>query len=341
MASDPPQTPEFVPPWWLRGPHAQTIGSAVIRSRMPEHRAILRRVDLEDGDALAVHDDVPAGWRPGGRVAVLSHGLADDHRSPLLVRLTHKLLQRGVRVFRWDMRCCGAGLALARRPYHAGCSHDLAAVVDRVVEWCRTGAAAGSPDPEVAIFGVSLSGNVLLKYLGETPDRVPAAVRCAISVNPPIDLVVGCGSIASRANRFYDRYFTGILLKHLENWWRARPDAARPSGTQKPRTLWQFDDWFTAPAIGYHDALDYYRHASAVPFIPAIRVPTTIITSRDDPFVPFEMFAADRIAYPDCVRLLATDRGGHVGFVSRTGADPDNRWLDWRVVEIIDSRLDR
>ena len=339
MASTVPHAPGFKPPWWLRGPHAQTIASALMPHRPPEHRAVLRHVDLADGDALAVHDDNPDGWQPGGRVAILSHGLADDHSSPLLVRLTEKLTQRGVRVFRWDMRCCGAGLALARRPYHAGCSSDLAAVIERVVAWCREGAAADSSDPHVALFGVSLSGNVLLKYLGEAPDRVPAAVRCAISVNPPIDLVVGCESIASRGNRIYDRYFTGILVKHLEAWWQVRPDAVRPAATTRPRTLRQFDDWFTAPAIGYRDALEYYQHSSAAQFIPAIRVPTTIITSRDDPFVPFEMFAADRVAYPDCVQLLATDQGGHVGFIGQTGDDPDNRWLDWRVVEIIDSRL--
>jgi predicted alpha/beta-fold hydrolase len=150
---------------------------------------------------------------------------------------------------------------------------------------------------------------------------------------------MGCESIASRANRIYDRYFTGILVKHLEAWWRVRPDAVRPAETARPRTLRQFDDWFTAPAIGYRDALEYYRHSSAAQFIPTIRVPTTIITSRDDPFVPFEMFATDRVAYPKSVRLVVTDQGGHVGFIGQTGDDPDNRWLDWRVVEIIDPRL--
>lgn len=336
MASDSPQTPGFQPPWWLRGPHAQTIGSALMPRSPSEHRAILRRVELDDGDALAVHDDIPTGWQPGGRVAILSHGLADHHRSPLLVRLTDKLTERGVRVFRWDMRCCGAGLTWARRPYHAGCSDDLAAVVNGVLAWCRDEAGSDAPDPDLSLFGVSLSGNVLLKYLGEAPDRVPAAVRCAIAVNPPIDLVVGCESIAARANRIYDRHFTGMLVKHLESWWQARPDAVRPAGTIRPRTLRQFDDWFTAPAIGYRDAMDYYRHASAAQFIPAIRLPTTIITSRDDPFVPFEMFATDRVAYPECVRLQATDQGGHVGYIGRAGDDPDTRWLDWRVVEIID-----
>lgn len=268
MASDSPQTPGFQPPWWLRGPHAQTIGSALMPRSPSEHRAILRRVELDDGDALAVHDDIPTGWQPGGRVAILSHGLADHHRSPLLVRLTDKLTERGVRVFRWDMRCCGAGLTWARRPYHAGCSDDLAAVVNGVLAWCRDEAGSDAPDPDLSLFGVSLSGNVLLKYLGEAPDRVPAAVRCAIAVNPPIDLVVGCESIAARANRIYDRHFTGMLVKHLESWWQARPDAVRPAGTIRPRTLRQFDDWFTAPAIGYRDAMDYYRHASRRPVHP-------------------------------------------------------------------------
>jgi len=35
------------------------------------------------------------------------------------------------------------------------------------------------------------------------------------------------------------------------------------------------------------------------------------------------------------VRLVASDHGGHVGFVGRKGVDPDARWLDWRVVEIV------
>lgn len=327
-----PGDPPFAPPWWLRNRHAQTILPALFPSPDMPHTATLHRVELPDGDALALHDDLPAGWAPGGRVALLSHGLADHHRTPLLVRLVAKLGARGVRVFRWDMRGCGAGMAWARLPYHAGCSPDLAAVVAAVVERCR---GAAGIDPDLTLFGVSLSGNVLLKYLGEAPARVPAAVRRAIAVNPPIDLVAGVESIASRANRVYDRHFTGVLVKHLEAWWEMRPDAVKPTNPTRPRTLREFDDWFTAPAIGRRDALDYYRHASAAQFIPAIAIPTTIITSRDDPLVPFSMFAADRVAYPGCVRLVATDHGGHVGFVGRRGPDPDTRWLDWRVVEIV------
>ena len=97
----------------------------------------------------------------------------------------------------------------------------------------------------------------------------------------------------------------------------------------------EFDNWYTAPAVGFRDALDYYQQSSASQFIHAICTPTTIIASKDDPLVPFAMFDDERVSYPSCVRLIATDQGGHVGFISRVDEDPDSRWLDWRVIEMV------
>lgn len=324
--------PPFQPPWWLRGGHVQTIVGSQWPQHLPEEKAVVRSVDLGDGDAVAIHDDIPPDWQPGGKVIVMAHGVSDDHRSPLLVRLKAKLNQRGVRVFRWDMRGCGAGKPLARKPYHAGCSGDLAKVVDAVIK--LTVGPTGSP-PDLSLFGVSLGGNVLLKYLGEEPDRVPATVRHAIAVNPPIDLVTGVEAIGTGTSRIYDRHLTRRLIARLEEWWQQRPDAIRPVESRRPRSLREFDDWYTAPALGFRDALDYYQQSSAAQFIPAIRTPTSIIASKDDPLVPFGMFDTERISYPACVRLLATDGGGHVGFLSRAAGAPDCRWLDWRVIEMV------
>lgn len=325
--------PVFKPTWWVRGGHAQTIVGSQWPQRLREEQAMIRTVDLGDGDAVALHDDTPKGWQPGGNVIVMAHGVSDDHRSPLLVRLTEKLNARGVRVFRWDMRGCGAGKSLARRPYHAGCSADLAKVIEAVLAWT---AGEDGRHAEVSLFGVSLGGNVILKYLGEAPELVPAAIRLAIAVNPPIDLVAGVEAIGSGASRLYDRHLTRRLLARLDEWWQERPDAVRPPGEgRRPRGLREFDEWYTAPAVGFRDALDYYTQSSSAQFIPAIRTPTSIIASKDDPLVPFAIFADDRVDYPACVQLIATDSGGHVGFVGRSEGDPDSRWLDWRVVEMV------
>jgi uncharacterized protein len=330
MPDDQPPLPPFEPPAWLRNPHAQTLVGAYWPRGLPPHTATLREVPLPDGDAVAVHDDLPAAW--SGRVAILTHGLAADHRSPMLVRLAAKLVARGVRVFRWDMRGCGAGVALARSPYHAGCSGDLGCVVSAVLDWCRADAPHA---PDVSLFGVSLGGNVTLKYLGEDPAAVPPAIRRAVAVNPPIDLCVAVRSLEGPITRFYDRHFLAAVERQVADRRRARPDAPEPRRPRRPRTLYEFDDSFTAPLLGHADAAAYYREASSARHVPAIRVPTTILTSRDDPLVPFAMFAPDRLPCPPAVRIVATDHGGHCGYIGRTGRDPDPHWLEWRVVDLV------
>lgn len=325
--------PPFQPPWWLRSAHAQTLAAAFWPVRLPEHCATARRVELGDGDAVVVHDDCPVGWPNQGRVALLAHGLGGCHRSPLLVRLASKLSMQGVRVFRWDMRGCGAGAGMAGRPYHAGCSDDLRRVIESVLDWCSAGSVTAAC--QLSLFGVSLSGNILLKYLGESPESVPSQVVQAIAVNPPMDLAASVRTLNGRINRMYDRHFVGSLTRHLAERQRLRPEAPLPDVTQPPRTLYEFDNWYTAPMSGFPDAPTYYAKCSAAQFVPHIRTPTTIITSRNDPMVPIEMFSPDRVAYPESVQLHIANGGGHVGYIARPGLDPDVHWLDWRVVDLI------
>ena len=333
--------PPFQPPWWLTGAHAQTLAAAYWPARLPEHRAVARQVELDDGDIVVVHEDCPDGWPSDGRVALLTHGLGGCHRSPLLVRLAAKLNERGVRVFRWDMRGCGAGTGLAVRPYHGGCSDDFRRVIESVLSWCSAGVNAATshalqtPACRLTLFGVSLSGNIVLKYLGESPESVPSQVVQAITVNPPIDLAASVGTLGGRINRMYDRHFVGSLTRHLAERRRLRPDAPMPAVTKSPRTLYEFDDWYTAPMSGFPNADTYYAKCSAAQFVPQIRTPTTIITSRNDPMVPVEMFSPDRVCYPEAVRLAIASGGGHVGYIARAGLDPDAHWLDWRVVELV------
>ena len=325
--------PPFQPPWWLKSAHAQTLAAAFWPARLDAHRAIERRVELSEGDVVVVHDDCPDGWAKDGRVALLAHGLGGCHRSPLLVRLAAKLVARGVRVFRWDMRGCGAGVGMAGRPYHAGCSDDLRRVIESVLDWCSSSETVATC--RLSLFGVSLSGNILLKYLGESPESVPSQVVQALAVNPPIDLAASVKTLRGRINRMYDRHFVGSLTRHLTERQRLRPDAPMPDMTKLPRTLFEFDNWYTAPMSGFPDAPTYYAKCSAAQFVPQIKTPTTIITSHNDPMVPVEIFSSERIVYPKTVRLHIVNGGGHVGYIARSGLDPDVHWLDWRVVDLI------
>src|SRR5262249_5576680 len=98
----------------------------------------------------------------------------------------------------------------------------------------------------------------------------------------------------------------------------------------KPLTLRLFDELYTAPRSGFAGALDYYRRASSLPFIPRIGVPALIMTARDDPFVAVEPF--ETLTGLPNVAVRIVERGGHLGFVGWDGAG-GIRWAERRVVE--------
>ena len=152
----------------LRGGHAQTLaavywpGVGPFLEPAPGVRVARHRVDLGDGDALALHDRRPPDWTVGDPVVLLVHGLGGSADSPYMVRIAAKLADRGVRAFRMDHRTCGAGADLSRQPYHAGLSGDV-----RAAAWSLCGPGGLCPGSPLGIAGFSMGGNMVLKALGE------------------------------------------------------------------------------------------------------------------------------------------------------------------------------
>jgi predicted alpha/beta-fold hydrolase len=46
-----------------------------------------------------------------------------------------------------------------------------------------------------------------------------------------------------------------------------------------------------------------------------------------------ECNALERAGASHSVRVHLTEHGGHLGFIGRSGVDPDRRWMEWRVVD--------
>jgi predicted alpha/beta-fold hydrolase len=315
--------PDFRPLPFLGNPHVQTVVGTWLAGRAFRAASDERQVQLPDGDRLVLHDSRPPAWRSGHRVALLVHGLGGSHRSGAVQRMAGLLAPRGVRVVRIDLRGCGQGTALARRPYHAGCSDDLRAAAAEVHRW--------APESSLALIGFSLGGNIVLKLAGECADRpVPGLERVA-AVAPPIDLLRCSLMLARPRNRLYELHFLRELVALARR--RQRLFADQPP-LRFPRRLSMrlFDDLYTAPRSGFADALDYYRRASSLPLLPRIPVPALILTARDDPFIDVGPF--ESLAVPRHVRVRVLDRGGHLGFLGWDGSG-GIRWAERRVAHWI------
>lgn len=316
------QFEKFRPHPLLPGGHAQTLVAAWLPWRRVLYRAVQHRIRLSDGDSLVVHDDCPREWKPGERVALLMHGLGGSYESGYMVRISQRLFDRDVRTFRLDLRGAGAGASCARRSYHAGCSSDVLEVLQFLRALC--------PGSSICPIGFSLSGNIILKLLGELPDTAAEIVGRAIAVNPPVDLRRCVKELSRLSNRVYDRHFVSILHRSVLQRQQSMPDAAIPNTYGRPRRLYEFDDQYTARVAGFGNAEEYYARCSAAQFLGRIVVPTVILASIDDPLVPVSSF--DGVRLPKTVRLHVADGGGHLGYLAAAGTDPDRRWMDWRVV---------
>jgi uncharacterized protein len=206
-------------------------------------------------------------------------------------------------------RSCGGESNRARRFYHSGETTDVAFVLERI--------RREFPRAPLGMLGVSLGGNVLLKFLGERGDPV-AGVRGAAAVSVPYDLARGSRHIARGFSRVYEAHFLRSLRRKVHDKLRTYPDLVPAERLATVRTLYDFDDVVTAPVHGFRDAADYYARSSALRFLAGVRVPTLLLSAVDDPFLP--------AAVLDDVRAVAEGnpslhvefvaRGGHVGFVS-------------------------
>jgi predicted alpha/beta-fold hydrolase len=305
----------------LGNPHVQTLVGHFLRGLYRSPPAQRHVVQLPDGDALVLHDTIPPNWRPGDRIAVLIHGLTGCHASPAVVRLARRLLARGVRAVRLDLRGAGKGLALARRGYHAGASDDLRAALAEVHRW--------DPQSPLLVAGLSLGGNIALKMAGETAKHPVAGLARVAAIGPPIDVGRSADLLSLPRNRLYEAAFIRGLAAAARLRQHYFPDLP-PLRLPSRLSLRLFDELYTAPRCGFAGAADYYRRASSFGLVGCITVPTFILTARDDPFVAAEPF--DALRPPPAVEMHILSRGGHLGFLGPDGAG-GIRWAERRLAE--------
>jgi uncharacterized protein len=162
--------------------------------------------------------------------------------------------------------------------------------------------------------GISLGGNALLRWAQEAGDSAAATAAAVAAVCSPIDLAAGGHAIGRGFNRqVYTRMFLRTMKAKALAKWQQHPGLFDRERLRRARTLYEFDDLFTAPLHGFADTEDYWARASAKPHLARIRIPALVLNARNDPFVPASCLPAPQQA-GRCVTLWQPAHGGHVGF---------------------------
>lgn len=341
-------SPAFRPAPGLSNAHVQTIAGKVLR---PGVSVPLRRERLEtpDGDFLDL--DFPAEAKPGdgsaGPVVLVLHGLEGTSTRRYMGTTYRALLDRGMRPVGMNFRGCSGEPNRTARAYHSGETGDLRFVLQTL--------RARFAGP-LGLVGYSLGGNVALKFLGESGSaagtggagdagdagEAHALVSAAAAVSVPFDLAAGAGALERglMGRWVYTRYFMRGLRSKLLAKRGLVADVCDLEAVASARTIRDFDDAVTAPIFGFDSAADYYARSSSGGFIPGIRVPTLVVHSRDDPFLPAAAIPEAALAASPAVTAVITDRGGHQGYVGGSVLRP-RFWVEDVVADFLMERLVR
>jgi predicted alpha/beta-fold hydrolase len=306
----------FVP--LFKNPHFQTIAGYLwprpsAGKRFPVESRLFQ---TEPGVQVLVRTQRAAG-APRGDI-VLVHGLEGSADSGYMRSVALCVVAAGYTAHRVNLRSCGGTEQLAHTSYHGGLTSDLLAVL------CALEREGRAP---MWLVGFSLGGNIVAKLAGELGADARPLIAGICAVSPAIDLEACARRVGQPDNRFYETRF--VRLMGARACAVGRSTAADLQGI---RTVIELDDRITAPSFGFTGAEHYYRTQSATQLLDLIRVPALFIAAKDDPWVPYQIYEHPAFQQNPCLHLLATEYGGHVGFIAR---GRPRLWLDHAIMEWI------
>ncbi|MGB7949757.1 MAG: alpha/beta fold hydrolase [Candidatus Binatia bacterium] len=309
-------------PRWLPGGQLQTLYAYCLKqTAIFTYRR--ERWETLDGDFIELD------WLEGShgpRLLVLFHGLEGCSRSNYAVSLMNQLRREGWQGVVPHFRGCGGEINRLSRSYHAADSAEI--------DWILRRLKGNHKGVRLYAVGVSLGGNMLLKWLGEQAEQALDVIDGAVAVSAPVDLQIAAGQLDYGWNkRIYTSHFLGtmkpkVLTKIATHGLKLNPRIILASSTFR-----EIDNLYTAPVHGFRDAKDYWVRSSSRPWLEHIKVPTLLINARNDPFYPGDALpTGGEVA--EAVTLEYPDSGGHVGFVS--GRFPGQlQWLPRRIVNFL------
>jgi uncharacterized protein len=294
----------FRPARWASGPHAQTLLARALRGTgEPVYQR--ERIDTPDGDFLDLDWAPEPG--PAAPLALVIHGLEGSASRSYVRNVCRELLAGGVRPVAMNLRGCSGEPNRRPRIYHSGGTSDPRFVLETLRD--------RYPDRAIGGFGFSLGGNILLKLLGEDAGG-SRLLDAAVAMSVPYDLAASSVLLQqSRMGRAYSAYFLRSMKQKIVDKRHLLAPLIDMDAALAARTIWAFDDCVTAPLAHFTDAAQYYARSSSAGFLASIEVPTLLLHSLDDPFLPPSAVPRESAeANPNLLLSLQTS-GGHVGFL--------------------------
>lgn len=296
----------YHPAFFFKSAHIATIYPNLFR-KVPDLTQQRERLELQDGDFIDL-DWSYASMQKSDQLVLILHGLEGNAQRPYVKGLAKQMTSKKLDVVAVNLRNCSGQPNRLYASYHAGASKDLGHVIQHL--------SSKYGYDKISICGFSLGGNIVLKYLGETPD-IPSIIKSAVAISVPCDLYDSLQQIEKPTNLIYRNRFVRHLKVKLFQRAKDFPNDISIKEINTCKSLIDIDDLYTSRAHGYKNAKDYYLKCSSKNFLSQIKIPTLIINAKNDSFLGTSCYPIEEAKSNAHLFLEIPDYGGHVGFYSK------------------------
>ncbi len=319
-------TSSFKPAWGCHNRHLQTLYPALLR-KSPVITFNNELLELPDGDFIDLAwTENQSDTDQNNPIIILLHGLEgsiNSHYAKGILKKVHSYGWQGVLM---HFRGCSGRHNRLDRSYHSGETGDIHTLISTL--------KIRYPDRKLAAVGISLGGNVLLKYLGEQGTASELSVAMAISV--PFDLADGARVLNKGFSKLYQRHLINRLCKKMRDKFKDKATPVDLDKLNEWNNFYSFDHNVTAPLHGFKSADDYYTKSSSKQFLKNITTPTLILHSKDDPFMSQQAIPTEE-ELSSSITLELSEHGGHVGFVYGNTPFSTEYWIEKRLFDFFKS----
>ncbi|MGC9325144.1 MAG: YheT family hydrolase [Desulfomonilia bacterium] len=303
---------EFIPPAWLRGTYVQTIlaSSRVRLLGANPMEDVSQEMILEVGENIRLQGFFsPQLNRAPKGLAILLHGWEGSAHSTYTLHSGRHFYSQGYAVFRLNFRDHGG-------THHLNEGIFYATLLDEVFEAvkCVSQLPGGFRS---FLVGFSLGGNFSLRIARKCSHDPIENLKHIFAISPVIN--------PSRSTDAIDRVW--LLREYFLIKWRRSlrrnqelyPHLYDFTEILSKRTIRSMTDALIHHFGVFQETEDYFRiYTITDDALKDLNIPTTIITSQDDPAIPVEDFHTLRTNR--ITNLCIHDYGGHNGFLNGMAA---------------------
>ncbi|WP_456460943.1 YheT family hydrolase [Lutibacter sp.] len=312
----------YQPPLLFKNNHFNTIYKTLFFKNNIIYKR--KRISTPDNDFL----DLDFSIVGSNTLVIAMHGLEGSSRSHYLVSVINYLNSKKIDCVALNFRGCSGEDNNQLYSYNSGKTDDLSTVLNFILKHYSY--------KNIVLLGYSMGGNITLKYMGETNNKIPSEIKGAVAISVPCDLEGSSDALAKWDNTVYIQRFLKTLKKKtfikLKKFPNNNIDKA---AVLNAKTFEDFDNAVTAPLFQFKNAKDYWNKCSSKPFIPHINKPTLLISALDDSFLNESCYPIEEAENHKYLIFEMPKYGGHVGF-NTSYLGKDLLWSEKRISNYIE-----